>query len=116
MSIPKITATDVLQAVQERMKGAPVGSVLSINLFDSYDLFKLTQQELVDRFGFDSGVATQVVSDLQRRSLNELSRAIGINLVVDRNGARSLIKNAGIIRSAGALTDDPESLDDTLKF
>lgn len=116
MTIPEITGADVLRAIQERMKNAPAGAVLSIDLFDSDDLFKLTEQELVEKFGFDPAVASQVACDLQRRSLNQLSRVIGVKLVVDSHCTPSLIKNAGIIRSAGALMDDPESLEETLKF
>jgi hypothetical protein len=116
VTIPKITGPDILRAILDRTKELPRGSVFSISLFDSYDLFKLEREQLIDEFDFSEPVADLVITGLRRECLTELGKAIGINLLVDKKRTDSLIKNAGIIRSAGALQDEEESLEDTLEF
>jgi hypothetical protein len=105
VTLPKITGPDMLSAVKAATKGLPLGSSFAISLFDSYDLFKLDVEQLVDDFGFDAGVAQRVVDGLRRSDLTELSVALGISLSVDKSLRNSLLPNAGIIRSAGVWSD-----------
>ncbi|MBI2826583.1 MAG: hypothetical protein HYX69_18070 [Planctomycetia bacterium] len=82
-------------------------------MFDKLDLCKLTAPDLISR-GFDESVAKRVSADLLRGNVEQLSDAIGIELRVERV-ARWLIPGEGIRRSAGALADEDETLDQTLR-
>ncbi len=107
MTISKITGADMLTAIKIATSGLPLGSSFTISLFDSYDLFKLNVEQLVDGFDFDQSVAERIVDGLNQRDLSELSTAIGVKLVVDNKPRSSLIANAGIIRSAGVWSHNP---------
>jgi hypothetical protein len=121
MPNPQITGADMLAAVKTATRDLPLGSTFAISLFDSYDLFKLTINQLVERFGFEQAVAERVVDGLSQRDLTELGSAIGIDLVVDKELRTSLIANAGLIRSAGVwsheptIPSDPEQMVDTIR-
>jgi hypothetical protein len=115
--IPKITGADVLREIQKQTRDLPHGSPFTISLPDSYDLMKLTAKVLHDEFGFDETTAKEVDTELLRRgSLDKLSDAIGIKLVKDKAKRESVIRNAGIIRSAGAAADEEETLEETLSI
>jgi hypothetical protein len=106
MTIPRISGADMLRAVKNAPKQNGDGYSLRISLFDSYDLFKLDEKQLVDEFDFEVSIAQKVVAALNHADLSELSQAIGVTLIVDKTLKNSLIPNAGIIRSAGAWADN----------
>jgi len=118
--IPKITGADVLREILKQATEYPAGSPFTIGIGDSRDLLKLTAKELAenidnDGFGFNEQLAKEVEFDLQTNaSLQSLSKAIGIRLIVDKGNRKSVIPNAGIIRSAGALAHEEETLEETL--
>ncbi|MBI1903314.1 MAG: hypothetical protein HYS13_19610 [Planctomycetia bacterium] len=98
------------------IKDLRVGSPFAISLLDSYDLCKLTTSDLTREFAFDEDGADRVVASLTGGDVAELGNALGIRLNVDKSKADSLMKDASIIRSAGAWADEPRSLEETLKF
>jgi hypothetical protein len=118
--IPKIIGADVLREIVRLTKDLPQGSPFTINLADSHDLLKLTAKELAEKvenggFGFEEHLAEDVAVELRKNaSLESLSKAIGIQLIIDKGNRRSVIPNAGIIRSAGAAADDEETLEEML--
>ena len=117
MDIPSITGVDVLRAINASAEGLSSGAPFTISQFDALDLHKLRFEDLTSfEFQFSAEVADRIVSGLSQGDFSELSNALGIRLIVDKKRIESLIKNAGIIRSAGGWSDDPQSLQEMLSF
>ncbi len=118
MTNPQITGVGMLRAIVQRTKGLPQDSVCTISLLDSQDLFKLEVNDLTaPEFNFDSQVAEARRRRLaSRKRVTELGKALGIRLIIDKKRSDSFVPNAGIIRSAGAFANDPQSLEETFNF
>ena len=116
VEIPKITGADVLRAILRLAADLPRGTPLTINKFDGRDLLELTADELRSEFEFESETAKVVEADLRSSSLERLSEVIGVDLIVDPRISKSVIPNAGIIRSAGAAADEDETVEEMLEI
>lgn len=103
------TGLEMFDALKRRAAALPAGSRFAVNTFDAKDLMKLTQDDLQSR-SFDSGVAERVDRDLQRGSLTQLGKAMGVELVIDRK-AENLIPGEGLRRSRGILANDAQPLE-----
>lgn len=109
------TGLEVFDALRKATKLLPAGSCFSISLFDSYDLCKLSSSDLTSR-GFDESTAEEVRSDLLNGRLDKLGRSLGLCLEVDRTCSKcSLVPQQRIRETAGALADEDETLEETLK-
>lgn len=115
VEVPKITGADVLRAILRLTADLPRGAPFALSKFDGADLLKLTADELRTEFKLDPEAATETQRDLRSASLNPLSQAIGIKLIVDSRISNSVIPNAWIIRSAGSAADDEETFEETLQ-
>jgi hypothetical protein len=95
----------LVQAIAARNNGR-----IAVNEFDAEDLAKLTRDELVSR-GVDTAQANRIVSDLGTGNLRELGKAVGVDLSVEERQP-NLIPGEGIRRSAGALADDDQTMEE----
>lgn len=116
VEIPKITGSDVLREILRLTADLPRGAQFGLEKFDGADLHNLTADVLRDDFHFDPETARTVEADLRSSSLARLSQAIGVKLVVDPRSNKSVIPNAGIIRSAGAAAGEDETLEEMLEI
>jgi hypothetical protein len=108
------TGLEMLDALKSATRDLPAHSEFAVNPFDKLDLCKLTVADLLQR-GFDTAIAERVVEDLNRQSVAALGTHLGLELKVDKK-APNLIPGEGLKRTAGALKDDPETLEEMLDF
>ena len=104
---------EMFDALRRETRGLTLGSAFRINHLDKLDLSKLRTSDLVSR-GFSEAAAERVSGDLLSGGLQELGKAIGLVIEVDRT-ALNLIPGEGIRRAAEYLREDPETLEEMLQ-
>ena len=105
------TGRQMLEAVLAAVERQPDASELRINQFDIGDLLKLNAVELQE-LGVAEEQVEQIVTDLSKEGLAELSDWIGTRLVEDKD-QKNLIPGEGIRRTAGIWADgndDPDAI------
>lgn len=107
------TGLEMFAALKRATGDLPQGSILYMNQFDKLDLCKLTEDDLLS-VGFDEEIACRAGRDLSQQSLEELSNAMGIRLVV-KEDILDLIAGEGIKRATAILRNDPQTLEEMLQ-
>lgn len=111
------TGKQMLKAVRDALCEQPDRKELPISVFDAYDLFKLTADDLVEA-GLDRPRAESICADLLQASLAQLSEWLGVK-VFSQKGQKNLIPGEGIRRTAGIWANGenvtPESLIEELR-
>jgi hypothetical protein len=106
------TGLEMFDALDKATKPLERGSIFEVNPVDALDLRKLTEDDLVGR-GFSAERAKKVDADLLRGNLDELGKALGIHLRVNKH-KQNLIPGEALKRAAESLKDDPSTLEEDL--
>src|SRR5713101_4802931 len=106
------TGLEMFDALKRATQDLPRGGTFTLNVYNKLDLCKLTENDL-QSVGFDQEVASRVARDLSKQSLEELGKAMGIELVVRKNSL-DLIPGEGIKRATEILRNDPQTLEEML--
>lgn len=105
------TSQEIFAALVEQAKRLPSGGKLVINQFDVLDLCQLTIEDLMAQ-GYSANAAMDAVVEMQATGkVSELGKPLDVVLIVERNSPY-LIPGEGIRRTAGALADDPQTMDE----
>jgi hypothetical protein len=104
------TGLELYDALKSATKELKQGERYSINLCDSLDLRKLTEPDLLSR-GFSPEVAHEACVALRRGDVENLGRAMGLKLHVERK-APNLIPGESLRRMGEIMKDDVRPLEE----